>query len=141
MENEWAEIAPKKKTKKDKAYGSCCIGECDAIERISFMLKYYSVFMKYKSVPSVINNDNGYNLYSSMSNFIKKLKGYNRIRLLNDYYHVKKYHMNNDTDKELLDYIKVKVPDCSDIEMCQCCQRNEGSKQVYRALSNKGNII
>mgnify|MGYP005731811413 CR=1 FL=1 len=99
VEQEWAEIAPKKKDKKDKAYGSCCIGDCDAIERISFMMKYYAVFMKYKSVPSMVDN-NQYSMYSSMTNFIKRLKGYNRVRLLNDYYHVKKYHMNNDTDKE-----------------------------------------
>ena len=139
MEQEWIEIAPKKKDKKDTAYGSCSIGDCDCIERIAFMMKYYAIFIKHKSIPnSSTNKMEKSNLYCSMSNFMKGLKGYNRVRLLNDYYHVKKYHMNNDTDKELLDYIKSKVPDCHDTEMCQCCARNEGNKQIYRALSNKG---
>eukprot|EP01084_Bolivina_argentea_P091342 164439_1 len=138
IEREWNEISPKKREhQKDAAYGSCSIGDCDHIERIIFILKYYSIFIKFKSVKS-IENDVEDAIYSSMTNLFKKLKGYNRSKLLSDYYHVKKYHMNNDIDKELLDYIKTKVPNCNDIEMCSCLTRNEGKKQIYRVLSNKG---
>eukprot|EP01084_Bolivina_argentea_P109598 195909_1 len=113
--------------------------------------------MKYKSVPinmTIDNDDDDINnketttattttttdndTYSSMTSFVNKLKGYNRIKLLNDYYHIRKYHMLADADKELYDYIKSKVPNCNDIEMCSCCTRNKGSKQVYRSLSNQG---
>eukprot|EP01084_Bolivina_argentea_P150143 262199_1 len=140
IEREWNDIAPKRSAdKKDKAYGSCCIGDCHAIERIAFILKYFSIFMKFKALEHVQGNDNSDASYSSMSAFISsKLRGYNRTRLLSDYYHVKKYHMNSaDTEKELLDYMASKVSISCDVEMCSCLTRNRGPKQIYRRLSSK----
>jgi len=147
IQQEWLHIAPKKKEKvRDKAYGSCSIGDCHSIERIVFMLKHYAAYMKYKSVAMHMlhddnnnnHNNNNSNMYASMTRFISRLKGYNRVRLLNDFYHVKKYHVANESEKELIDYMKAKVPVCEDTEMCACCSRNEGDRQIYRALSNKG---
>eukprot|EP00485_Elphidium_margaritaceum_P004961 CAMPEP_0202692072 /NCGR_PEP_ID=MMETSP1385-20130828/6555_1 /ASSEMBLY_ACC=CAM_ASM_000861 /TAXON_ID=933848 /ORGANISM="Elphidium margaritaceum" /LENGTH=762 /DNA_ID=CAMNT_0049347545 /DNA_START=24 /DNA_END=2309 /DNA_ORIENTATION=+ len=133
---EWSEIAPKKSIHK---YRSCSIGDCDHIERLIFVLKYYAIYIKQQQRHTSSSSSSR---YVSMTTFLSTLRNYDRVKLLNDYYHTKKYHLSNESDKELVEYVAAKLVHhtCTDTHSCACCHRMTSTPQyteIYRTLSTQ----
>ena len=118
---------------------SLSIDQCDCVQRLIFIMKYYSFWMKFKTetTDKEYKEDTDVNIseyYQSTTELIGSLKAYNRSKLLRDYLHIRHYHFNDD---KLIAYIhRSQIPDCNDKnKMCKCITRNHQNKEIYKNAS------
>eukprot|EP01083_Nonionella_stella_P139396 425136_1 len=112
------------------------ISECECVQRLIFIIKYYSFWMKFKSETRDDAQDDATSEYAAtVSDLIDSLKAYNRSKLLRDYLHIRHYHFNDD---KLIAYIhRSQIPDCNDNhKMCTCIARNDQNKEIYKHMEH-----
>eukprot|EP01084_Bolivina_argentea_P083634 151438_1 len=127
------------------------VDECECGQRLLFILKYYGQWLNHKQQilkrksranRNVFNQSNyteaisedksGYT--ESISEFIGGcLRYYNDIQLLNDFFHVKKYHMSNPSHFNSDDVFQHFVSEFGfcDVKHCTSFRRNHREKSIF----------
>merc|ERR1712154_170811 len=131
---------------------SLSIAECDAVQRLIFIMKYYSFWMKFKTetttkcfeIEQQEKNENGLSsedlseYAESTTELIGSLRAYNRSKLLRDYLHCRHYHFNDDS--MIAEFHRSQIPDCNDKnKVCRCIHRNHQNKEIYINTDYKKN--
>ena len=128
------------------------INECECVERLLFILKYYSQWLNQKAtdskrksrgrrdvlkqLPNIPDIDiqarkDGYT--DSITEFISggKLKHYNHVQLLNDFFHVKKFHIGDNNQHEHVFKHFVNEFGFCDVKHCMSFRRNHREKSFF----------
>ena len=85
---------------------SWTLKDCDQCKRILFCLSYYRLWIEHKYKQQQLkkktknkkrNDDN--NVYKDfLSEFIDSLKYYSSVQMLNDFHHIKQFHIGGDNN-------------------------------------------
>jgi len=123
------------------------INECECVQRILFVLKYYSQWLNYKAVLNkkkvrgrrdVFKKEmelqaraRGYT--PSITEFLNggKLKYYNHVQLLNDFFHIKQYHLSDANQHEHVFKHFVNEFGFCDVKHCASFRRNHREKSFF----------
>lgn len=143
IKKEWLSLMPKTNDPTNEHF-SCHathFDDCPCIQRLLFIANNYILFLKYKksmkkhkslqSVYMFATND----YPKSMTHFLNLLINYNKVRLMNDYYHIKRYHLKQ---KYFLQYYKTNLISTQCVTKNRVClqwQRNNDNKELYRCYS------
>merc|ERR1712228_15631 len=121
-----------KKEEKMKLFANCA-----CISRLVIILRAYEQWMQYKTEHEEQMNDN-----EGFRGMISVLSDYNLSDLLNDYYHIKRFHVestkksknsNSDNvktgvlDPDICSFLKKNISKCN-VMKCLCFQRNINEK-------------
>ena len=128
------------------------INECECVQRLLFILKYYSQWLNHKAtynkrksrgtrdvlnrlpnVPEINKAAKREGYTESITEFISggKLKYYNHVQLLNDFFHVKKFHIANPNQHEMVFKHFVNEFGFCDVKHCTSFRRNHREKSFF----------
>eukprot|EP01083_Nonionella_stella_P308567 1089287_1 len=141
IKKEWVKLIPKS-TDASSEHFACgtVMSQCPCIERLIFVMNHYMLWLKSKISSSRSKRYLNRGYPRTMTVFLSLLINYNKVRLMNDYFHIKRYHMNR---RGFADHFKQKLitTQCISLRSAQnvCLQwdRNNGKKELYRLQSSE----
>ena len=116
--------------------------ECPQTQRLCFILQFYKIWIEHQS----LNNEKVLKTtFSYMVELLEALKGYSYKQLMNDFHHLKSYHINisqKDTTDDIFKYFKKNCTDsnqCHD-KNCRSYSRNTRDREMCRNAQYRRNL-